>query len=169
MTTDTTQRDHVIQIAKTKNDIAYSKTKNIKDPWYKVQALAAVARYNKEKAVKYCNEAIKISKTCSDHYQVAAVQSWVIAALAETGNIKEASNLLNKTLVDSQLILPNASKAEALYLLIQAAYKINAKSFSLVYETIQKEISGDQNWRCKRVVKNANNLLNKTLCPREFF
>ena len=169
MNTPTSQRDQIAQLAKSKNAEAYKKAKDIKDPWFKAQALAHVARYGDDKAIKYSNEAIKTADSCDDEYKKVAVLAWVIAALAETKHLKQASSLLMDALNKSKNITPNSSKSEALILLLQAAFKIDVGTAKNVVKTIESALGNDTHWRCKRAIKDAKQLISGEMKPREFF
>lgn len=169
MNTSTKQRDHVAQISKSNNDEAYRQSKQIIDPWFRVQALAYVARYSKDKTIKYSNEAIKIAKNCDDDYKRVAVLTWVIAALAETKNIKQANDLLSIALIDVKNISPISSKAEAMLLLLHVAFKVGEIGVTKVYKAMSVAFSVDDHWRCKRAIKESNMIIKGELKPRDFF
>ena len=169
MNTATTQRNHVIDICKSKNDLAHQQAKKIADPWFKTQALSWVARFNKSKTIQIAKEAEKSAEQCKDHYQKSAVLSWVIAALGEQEFKSEAKKLLNKAINLSREATPLSSRAEALITLYQASFKIDKQSTLKVKDEIETGCNPDEHWRCKRAIKNANKIHEGTFSPREFF
>ncbi len=64
MYTSTGQRNHVCDIAISKNELAHKKAKEIEDPWFKTQALSHVARFSPEKTISIAKEAEKTASLC---------------------------------------------------------------------------------------------------------
>jgi hypothetical protein len=165
----TLQRDQAAHLAKTFPDKALTKARDIKDPWFRAQALAWVARYSPDKAVAIARDAARAANACNDGYKQTAVRAWEIAALAETGNSKEATKAWNDALVKSRETVPLSSRAEALMLIAQGAASISAKQRVQTCDELSAACSADAHWRCKRATKDANALKQGTLQPRPFF
>ena len=100
--TATLQRDQAANLAKSHPDRALKKARRIKEPWFRAQALAWVARYSPGETVSLAREAARAAQQCDDAYQRAAVRAWEIAALAEVGSTAEATRALKAAVETSR-------------------------------------------------------------------
>ena len=166
---DALLRDQAAALAKSKPDQALVKARSIKGPWYRAQALACVARYLPKNAVQIANESSKAARECDDAYKRVAARAWEIAALAEVGSVKQARKSLGEALKDSDEIVPCASRAEALMLLLAAASLINSKEVNQVHDKLKSACSADKHWRSKRALRNAELVRDGSVEPRRFF
>lgn len=167
--TDTLVRDRVARLAKSEPVKALAAARKIADPWFRAQALAYVARYSEESTVAIANEAARAAKQGQDAYQQVAVRAWEVAALAETGHTAEARKSLSSAERASANITPVASRAEALFLLMQAAAHIGAKERDALHKTMKQSLAADSNGRVKRALRDAQQMAEGSLEPREFF
>lgn len=165
----TLQRDQAAQLAKSSPDKALMKARGIDDPWFRAQALACVARYSPGKTVAIACEAARSANACDDAYKQTAVRAWEIAALAETGNIAEATKSWAAALATSPKITPSSSRAEALMLIAQAAASIGTKQRDETCDELIAVCGADVHWRCKRAVRDALALKQGRMQPRPFF
>jgi hypothetical protein len=165
----TLQRDQAATLAKTSPAKALEKARCIEDPWFRAQALACVARHASGKAVAIAREAARAAGACDDAYKQAAVRAWEIAALAETGNIAEATKSWAAALATSRKITPSSSRAEALMLIAQAAASISTKQRDETCDELRSACGADVHWRCKRAVRDALALKQGRMQPRSFF
>jgi hypothetical protein len=166
---ETNRRDQVFSLAKHDPQRALTLARNIKDPWFRAQALAAVARYSPDRAVKVAAEARRAAQECSDGYKRVAVRAWEIAALAGAGRSTEACRALQAALKDREHIAPVASKAEALILLLYSAASIDTKQRDLVYTALKSACGHDTHWRSKRALRDAKLVCEGKVPPRTFF
>jgi len=88
--TPTTQRDRAAGLAKSNPAQALEQGRNIKEPWFRAQALSWVARFTDGSVVAIAAEAAKAAAGGGDRYQKCAVRAWEVAALAERDHIQEA-------------------------------------------------------------------------------
>ena len=107
--TATLQRDQAANLAKSDPDQALKKARSIKEPWFRAQALAWVARYSPGVTVSLVKEAARAAQQCDEAYQRAAVRAWEIAALAEVGASAEASRALKAAVETSRSIVQPAT------------------------------------------------------------
>jgi hypothetical protein len=163
------QRDRVCDLAKRDAGKALKMALSIPDPWFRSQALAYVARYTEEDPIKIAKQAAKAAGECDDEYKKTAVRAWEIAALAERKFVAEARNGLQNALSQSRGIMPLSSRAEALMLLLHAALRIGDKDARRVVEELKASCSDDSHWRCKRAIRDAEELAAGKREPRPFF
>ena len=64
---------------------------------------------------------------------------------------------------------PISSRSEALFLLLQAAFRIGPAEADKVYEILRTSCPGDEHWRCKRAVRDGGKMISGELEPRAFF
>lgn len=166
---DTLQRDQVAALAKLQPAQALSKARGIQDPWFRSQAFAWLARFSPKDAAKFAREASRAAHECGDAYQRVAVRAWQVAALAEIGHGTEAKKALATAVQESVDIIPVSSKAEALFLLLQAAARIGTKEREFVHDALQNTCAADGHWRSKRALRNAELIREGKLEPRQFF
>jgi hypothetical protein len=164
-----TQRDLIVGLAKNDPSKALEKAQQIPDCWYKSQALAWVARYSDKNTVKVAKLAAKAASECEDEYKKTGVRAWEIAALAERNNLSEARSSLRAAVKQSKGVMPLSSRAEALILLLQAAFKIGSEEASWVSIELKNACGNDSHWRCKRAIRDAGKMLGGDIDPRQFF
>lgn len=165
----TLQRDQAFALAKRDPRKALEKAQSIADPWFRAQALASVVRYTEDDPIKVARQAAKAASECDDEYKKTAVRAWEIAALAERRLVAEARKGLNAALSQSKRVTPLSSRAEALMLLLQAAFRIGHADAKGIAEELKSSCGGDSNWRCKRAVRDAGKLIAGELDARPFF
>jgi hypothetical protein len=163
----TIYRDQVAQLAKTNPAKAIETAKKISDPWFQAQGWSHLARWADD-PLRFARHAAKSATKTKDDYQKSAVRAWEVAALAERGYHGQARRSLREAveLAASVTLLP--SRAESLFLLFQAAFKISKDDAAKV----AKVLTGScvpRHWRVKRALKDAANMLNAEMPPREFF
>lgn len=166
---ESSKRDHAASLAKSRPEQALTSARAIKDPWYRAQALAWVARYSTSKSGSIAKESLKAARECDDPYKSVAVRAWIIAALAEAGNSIEARRLLSGALSEISAVSPAASKAEALLLLLQAATRVGPKERGAVHDAMRSACGHDAHWRAKRALRHAELIATGTRAARQFF
>ena len=165
----TLQRDQACALAKRDSRKALEKALDIRDPWFRSQALAWVARFTKDDPIKIAMRAAKAGSECDDDYKKTAVCAWEIAALAERKLFTEARKRLRMALSQSRGVTPLSSRAEALTLLLQAAFLIADEDAKVVADELRNSCGHDSHWRCKRAIRDAGKLAEGQLEPRRFF
>jgi len=164
----THQRDHASTLAKSNPTKALAQARNVKEPWFRAQALSWVARFTDD-PVAVALEAAKAARECEDDYKKSAARAWEIAALAERGCMVEARKSLNEALALGKSVSPISSRSEALFLLLQAAFRIGPDQAKKVYEILSASCPAQEHWRCKRAVRDSGKMISGELEPRRFF
>jgi hypothetical protein len=124
--TPTKSREHAIQLAKTDPDAALAVARGIDDPWFRSQALAAVARFSKSRQLEILEEAQVASQSADDPYKIVGASAWWIRAMIELGYGDEAARELPALIEVSSTIEHPVSRLEALFLLFQAVFHLEA-------------------------------------------
>jgi hypothetical protein len=125
----------------------------ISRPWYRVQALAAVASAAADERVeavleKACGEAARDT----DAYRRVAVLAWVIGAAMSRDRTAFAERVLRGAMVQSAAITPMKSRAAALELLLAEAARIGereTRQIAAVLLDVAAALSADpiKKWR----------------------
>lgn len=165
--TPTRRRDEVAQLAKTSETNAAAIAEKIREPWFRAQAWAHIARYA-DNPLPFARKAAKSATQGADDYQRSAVRAWEIAALAERNLHLQARKSLAEAVGLASTIVQVSSRAESLFLLFQAAFKISKEDAAAVDEVLDS-ICSSTHWRAKRARKNAAEILSGGTRPREFF
>ncbi len=154
----TDQRDKASRLARRSPEQALKVARAIADPWFRAQALAHVARYSNS-VCSIARESARAAQQRDDDFKRSAVRSWEVAAMAETGHLKEARHVLRNATSQALLATPASSRCEALILLLHAAARINVEETIRVAEVLRKRLVVDSHWRCIRAVKDAAAIL----------
>jgi hypothetical protein len=128
----------------------------VPDPWFRCQALGAVARWIDETRVaSIADEAFAAAAMCHDDYQRAAVAAWPIRALIERQHLGRAKQALDDARQRARLATPNGSQAEALLLLLQAGWPLGAGARLPFVEHLLELHHADTFWRIGRALASA--------------
>ena len=165
--TPTRYRDQVAQLAKSDAAKAIEIAEKISDPWFQAQAWSHLARYA-DKPLQFSRKAAKSAAFGKDDYQRSAVRAWEIAALAERKYNVQARRSLTDAVELAVSVTPVSSRAEALLLLVQAAFKISKQDAVRVAEILQTSCSSSH-WRAARARRDVASMLKGEMPPREFF
>ena len=165
----TTQRDRATTLAKSNSTKALAEARAIDEPWFRAQALAWVARFTEEDAVAIASEAAKAAREGDDDYKRSAVRAWEICALAERGHAAEARRSLSEAVAVGRRVEPISSRSEALFLLLQAAFRISLAEASGVYEVLKSTCPSEKHWRCKRNMRDGEMMVSGKRQARSFF
>jgi len=163
------QRNQVMQRVKTDAANALTVAGNIDEPWFRSQALAAVARYTDKDCVAVAARAMQAADLCDDNYKRSSLRAWAIVALAEREHKAEARKALKEAVSLALTVTPPSSKSEALYLLLQASFTVGQTDAVGVYHELHTACSSGDHWRCKRAVRDGAKLVSGELHPRTFF
>lgn len=166
--TPTKFRDQVAIFAKTEPEKGAEIAKKIVDPWFQAQAWSHLARWTDD-PLRFSRHAAKSATKTKDDYQKSAVRAWEVAALAERGYHEQARRSLREAVNLAVSVTPIPSRAEALFLLFQSAFKISKDDATKVAQVLITSCSTLTHWRAKRALKDATLMLNDEVPPREFF
>ena len=165
--TPTIYRDQVSQLAKTDQARGVEFAKKIGDPWFQAQAWSQLARWGDD-PLRFSSHAAKSAAKTNDDYQRSAVRAWEVAALAERDYREQARRSLTEAVGLAASATPLASRAEALLLLFQAAFKISNDDAVRAAGVLNASCP-PSHWRAKRALKSAASMLSGEMPPREFF
>lgn len=148
----TQQRDRVSVLARTNFDQAYNNARQIDNPWFRAQSLAAVLRHAPENKVSSLSkEAFVAASNCKDAYQQVRVASWAVRALIERGDVHRVGPYLLDILAKAHNITPPPSKVEALFLFWSAVWiapSLRQPTFALLLQVCERA----NTWRAGRAM-----------------
>src|SRR5918992_2834393 len=144
----TSTRDLVTRLAPTDPEGAARLARSIDEPWFRSQALAWAARFAPEDRVEpLVEEALIASYAESDPYRTVGSGAWALRALVERGRPVVARRILADLLALAPEAEPPASRAEALFLVWQAAFALGSDARKKVLEVVLKTCQPSESWR----------------------
>lgn len=142
--------------------------RRIDDPWFRCQALAAVAFVVEEDRVDAIGrEALKAAWDSKDDYQRGAVAAWPIAAPVARKRLDAARRAYEKARVHALAASPPGSVAEALTLLLQGAFGLGPHVGVQIAEDLVDLRRREAYWRVDRAVLRTVALVAGTDPARE--
>lgn len=151
----TRERDLATTVAKTDPAKALILARKVSDPWFRCQALAAVARYSPRSDVEaISSEAVSAAALCEGVYKRVAVRAWPIRALSECGNIKQADGLLMRSLKDVYEIQQPVSRMDALELLWHAAWAPPLAGRAEALNELLRACAAASSWKVGRCMRD---------------
>lgn len=165
----TLQRDEACELAKTNPGKALERAMQISDPWFRAQALSWVARFTDGDTMEIAQEVAKAASECEDAYQRSAVKAWEVVALAERFFKTQAQEALHLGIELAGTVQPLSSRSDALFLLLQAAISISQEEAKTVFDQISSSCPAEEHWRCKRNLRDAEQMLAGKMAARPFF
>lgn len=158
----TEARDRASLVATRDPAAARALALEIKDPWFRCQALASAARHADEtKIEQVAQESLMAAAECDDDYKQAAVAAWPIRALVERGRVDLASDALQRARERALLATPPSSRAEALLGLLQGAWDLGASTRRQLVEDLAALHATDIFWRVGRALVQGLEMLSK--------
>lgn len=159
----TQDRDHAHRLARSDPDAALSVARGISVPWYRAQALAAVARWIDDQRVEpIASESLAVAESCDDDYKRSAVAAWPIRALVERGHEALALDALKTARMVALAAVPPASQACAILLLLQGGWDLGAETRRELVEDLATIHREDTFWRIGRALVDALEMVSKT-------
>lgn len=165
--TPTKYRDQVAKLAKADLAKAIEIARKISDPWFAAQTWAHIARYA-DKPLPFARKASKSASETKDDFRRSAVRAWEIVALAERRFLAQSRRSLAEAVDLAVSVTPIGSRAESLFLLFQAAFKISIEDARTVAEAFNASCRSNH-WRVVRAEKLIPQMLKGEMPPREFF
>ncbi len=165
----TAQRDHACKLAASDPKKALEEARLVSEPWFRAQALSWVARFTDGDAIGIAQEAANAAAECANDYQKSAVRAWEISALAERNFVEEARKSLGEALELGKGVNPPSSRSEALFLLLQAAFRVGREEAEGLFASLKELCPIDEHWRCKRNVRDGGKMISGEDEPRAFF
>ena len=147
-TNPTSGRGLVFKKARSDTAEALACARLIAEPWYRAQALAAVARYaDEEKMEELAQEALDASFEQDDPYNVVAASAWPVRALIERQRTQNAEQVIGQLLVLSDQIAHPVSRLEGLFMPWQAVYPIGGKTRQQVQDKFVAACRAADSWK----------------------
>jgi len=144
----TSERDSVRSIAARDPGQALERARSIRDPWYRCQALAHVARHGPLALVeKTAREAVVAAHEHPDPYKVVGASAWPVRALIERARPGGVPRLLQELLAVGRTIEHPVSRLEALFLLWEAAFPFDAPATEAVFGAFRSACSAASSWK----------------------
>lgn len=160
MNPSTELRDRASLLARSNARSALAIARSVPDPWFRAQALAAVARWIDDFSVGIlAAESLAAAAECADDYQRAAVSAWPIRALAERGCLREANDALAAARQRALLAEPAGSRAEALMSLLEGGWSLGATNRRQLVSDLLALQAASGHWRAARALVDALGML----------
>jgi hypothetical protein len=152
----TSTRDMVTRLAPTDSEGAARLARSIEVPWFRSQALAWAARFAADDQIEpLVEEALYASYSESDPYRTVATGAWPLRALVERGRTARAQRTLDDLLALAPEVEPPGSRAEALFLVWQAAFALGRDARSRVVKVLLTICRPEDSWRVGRIFQDV--------------
>lgn len=163
MASSTQLRDKAHRLAEVDPDAALRIARGVPEPWFRAQALAAVARWIEDaRVLSVANESFASAEACDDDYKRAAVSAWPIRALLERGHVEAAQRAFGHARSQALAATPAGSRAEALLSLLQGAWRLGAPTRRQLAEDLLALRGQTDHWRATRALVRALEMLSTT-------
>src|SRR4051812_1545090 len=152
----TSTRDQVTRLAPADPEGAAQLAGSIAEPWFRAQALAWAARFAADdRVVSLAEEALRSSYAETDAYRTLGSAAWPLRALVERGQGDKARSTLDRLLLLAPKVEPAASRAEALLLIWQAIFPLDAEARDRVLDVLLQSCRMEDSWRVGRVLQDV--------------
>lgn len=158
---DSGLRNHATYLARHDHSKATEYAERIKSPWFRTQAIAAIARHapTDEECLALANRAFAVAREGADGYQIAGVSAWPLRALIERGFVNEAMERLPELIEYARQETRLGSRAEALMRLFEAALPLGAHAQELIVEALLEIEHTSPGWRSSRALRDCCQLI----------
>ena len=131
---------------------AYVVAKSIKHPWYRCQALAAVAEKSSNEAiVKILAESFQSAMECHDSNRRLTVACWPLRVALSRGNDKQAKVILQQCISELKNPMDDLSKWCAVDILF--VIKSRQELLDMFVDPFKSATSKGHGWRIERDIK----------------
>jgi len=156
-------RDKAHRLAEVDPTAALKVAREVPEPWFRAQAVAAVARWiDDARVLPVANESFAAAEACDDDYKRAAVSAWPIRALLERGHVEPAQRALGHARSHALAATPAGSRAEALLSLLQGAWGLGAPARRQLVEDLLALRGQAGHWRASRALVRGLEMLTTT-------
>ena len=143
MASSTVARDRATRLAAKGDPSALELARQVKDPWFRSQALAWVARYGPEATLdRTLDEALRAAAQATDPYQVVGASAWAVRAMVERGRTSRLADAVGSVLHAARRIEHPVRRLDALFLVWQAALPAGAGALQNVQKFLVQAWSG---------------------------
>ena len=144
-------RRAVFDAAETNNHYALRIARQIRDPWYRCQALACVARFAPHGEFdERVDEALLAAFEASNGYKRVAVSAWPLRALIERGQTAKLAELVPKLMTMAQAIEHPVSRMDALGSLLDAVFPAGDPHRKSIFDEYAAACGGANSWKAGR-------------------
>lgn len=152
----TDQRQLAHRLSGTSPDEALAVARNIKDAWFRCQALSQVARYWPHKdCYRLLKEALAAANSQDDVYKQVTVSAWPIRAYLQRGGPSSAKSIVEKCAEAASSIENMGSRSEALFMVFQAAKPGGVDLWKQAFWGLVKATEPALAWRQRRNIRDA--------------
>jgi hypothetical protein len=145
-------RQRAGQLAPSDTAKALEAARGCPDAWYRVQALASVAKHAEARLVlRLLEEAAREAQSCHDTYGTVAVMSWLLQVAFQRDQLGFAERELKKCLALAPQIEPLASRAYALEALWTRCFAAGPSHAEPAWQRILQLCNPDHSWRAARL------------------
>lgn len=128
---------------------------SIEDPWFQIQAYAAIASVCPENELKtYVARVEKVARGADDAFKTGAL-AWFIPVCLERGCKKDADRLAQVVVARASEIEPASSRAEALSMVWRALFPSDSAMVSRVLAALVEVGTAFDNWRGQRALRDV--------------
>jgi hypothetical protein len=111
--------------------------------------------------IPLAEEALRASYAETDAYRTVATGAWPLRALVERRQSDKARSTLDRLLLLAPEVEPLASRAEALFLIWQAIFPLDADARDRVLNVLLSSCRMEDSWRVGRVLQDVAVMLPK--------
>jgi hypothetical protein len=157
-------RNNIIALARHNPKAALARTKNLTDPWYRSQALAWVAWLTPDDVAfrPIIAEGIRVAQGADDPYQRVGAIAWPLRALIERRMEKQAITVVKVALNSVSQIENPVSRADALFLLFQAAHPLGGQATKQLAAALVSGCSATEGWKGQHILRDTALMLAST-------
>ncbi len=160
MSVSTEQRNAAIELSRSRPAEALKTAIGIEEAWFRVQALASVARYAGADIARNAFAAAALSSSeGKDPYQRAAVLAWPMRAALEVGDQNRAEMLIAEARRELPRIELHCSRAEAYAVVFQAAFIAPRLFWGPLLDDLVRFCPPDAHWRSERLYRTVAAIL----------
>ena len=133
---------------------ALASARRVADPWFRCQALAKVAWEAEDEAAfgRIISEAADTAIDGANGYKQVAVLAWPLRAMIERGRRAQATATTAQALPVSLRIANPVSRADALFLLWQAAYPLGGEATGDLLTALLAACHEADSWKAPRLL-----------------
>ena len=147
-------RKKVKELCKIDLDEAYNLARKTEWYWYRVQALATVARHTKprNRFIKITKEALQAACETQEPNRTLSCSAWVLSAMAERNDVSVQATVEDLLKIIEREVNP-VCQADALLLLFEAIY-YRKEVRKIVLSPLIKACQEMRSWKQPRILKD---------------
>jgi len=144
-------RARVFDLAAADNHGALEIARGIKEPWYRCQSLACVARFAPHGEFDdRIEEALAACFGAANSYKCVAVSAWPLCALIEREKIERLADLIPRLLKMAETIDHPVSRMDAFGSLLHGVFPAGDPYRKMVFAAYSRACDGANSWKAGR-------------------